>query len=138
MPKVTYPRPCPTCGKDFKNRTFFRHKKQCGTTENRYHCSYCPLSFSRRDSMQRHVQQQHSKTPLQFTCPECSQGFTTKHQMKVHLATVCAEVKPCYQCWYCNASFTRQNNRQMHMRNVHGRLCREQDINLFLHLQHLS
>ena len=24
------------------------------------------------------------------------------------------------------------------MRKVHGRICREQDINLFLHLQHLS
>ena len=138
MPKVTYPRPCPTCGKDFKKSTFFYHKKQCGTTENRYHCPYCPLSFSQKENMHWHVQQQHSKTPLRFTCPECNQVFTTKKGMKVHLETVCAEVKSCYKCRYCNASFTRQNNRQMHMRKVHGRVCRKQEVNLQLHLQHLS
>ena len=58
--------------------------------------------------------------------------------MKLHLETVCAEVKPCYKCLHCNASFTRQDNQQRHMRKVHGRICGEQDINLFLHLQHLS
>ena len=138
MPKVTYPRPCPTCGKELSKRNFFYHKKQCGTAENRYHCPHCPLSFSRQCHMQQHVQQQHSKTPQRFTCPECHQGFTSKQAMKNHLETVCSEVKPCYKCRYCNASFTRQGNRQTHMRKVHGRICGEQDINLFLHLQHLS
>ena len=88
--------------------------------------------------MQWHIQQQHSKNPQRFTCPKCHQGFTTKNGMKRHLETVCAEVKSSYKCWYCNASFTRQGNRQRHMRKVHGRICREQDLNLFLHLQHLS
>ena len=124
MPKVTYPRPCPTCGKELSRGQFFRHKEQCGTTENRYHCPYCPLSFSQKDNMQRHVQQQHSKMPQRFTCPECHKAFTSKHQMKKHRETVCAEVKSSYKCWYCNASFTRHSNRQMHMRKVHGRVCR--------------
>ena len=88
--------------------------------------------------MQRHVQQQHSEMPQRFTCPECHQAFTTKDGMKRHLETVCAEVKSSYKCWYCNASFTRHSNRQMHMRKVQKSVCREQDINLFLHLQHLS
>ena len=88
--------------------------------------------------MQWHIQQQHSKNPQRFICPKCHQAFTTKEGMTFHLETVCAEVKPCYKCWYCNASFTRHSNRQRHMRKVHGRICREQEINLFLHLQHLS
>ena len=116
MPKVTYPRPCPTCGKEMSKGFFFQHKKQCSTTKNRYHCSYCPLSFSQKPNMERHVQQQHSKTPQWFTCPKCHQVFTTKMGMKFHLETVCAEIKPSF-------------NRQMHMRKVHGRVCREQDIN---------
>ena len=138
MPKVTYPRPCPTCGKEINKSMFFHHKKQCGTTENRFLCLYCPLSFSQKENMQRHVQQQHSKTPLRFTCPECNRVFTSKQSMKLHLETVCAEVKPCFRCFFCNASFTRQDCRQRHMRTVHGRICREHDINLLLHLQHLS
>ena len=138
MPKVTYPRPCPTSEKEFSRGSFFNHKKQCGTTANRYHCQHCPLTFSRKECLQRHVQQQHSNNPQRFTCPECGKGFTTTHRLKVHLETVCAEVKSSYQCWYCSARFTRHSNRQVHMRRVHGRVCREQDINLLLHLQHLS
>ena len=138
MPKVTYPRPCPSCGKQLSKSNFFFHKKQCGTTENRYQCSYCPRSFSQPSHKRRHIRQQHSMTPQRFTCPECHQVFTTKHGMKVHLETVCSEVKPCYICFFCNASYTRHSNRQMHMRKVHGCVCRGQEINLLLHLQHLS
>ena len=114
MPKVTYPRPCPTCGKEFNKRMFFYHKKQCGTTENRYHCLFCSLTFNYKCNLERHVQQQHSKTPLRFTCPKCNQVFTSKHRMKIHWETVCAELKPCYKCVFCNASFTRQESRQRH------------------------
>ena len=138
MPKVTYTRPCPTCGKELSKGQFFHHKKHCGTTENRYHCPYCPISFSLKHHMQRHVQQQHSKNPQRFTCPECNQVFTNKKRMKTHLETVCSEVKPCYKCFFCNASYTRQDSRQRHMRKVHGCVCREQEVNLFLPLQHLS
>ena len=137
-PKITYPRPCPKCGKELSRGSFFRHTKQCGTTEHRYHCPHCPLTFSQKDNLQRHVQQQHSKTPRWFTCPKCGKPFTTKEGMKVHLETVCAEVKSSYSCWFCNASFTRHKNRQIHMRLVHGRVCRDQDINLLLHLQRFS
>ena len=58
--------------------------------------------------------------------------------MNVHLETVCAEVEPAYICVFCTARFTRENNRQRHMRKVHGFGCDEEDVNLLLHLQHLS
>lgn len=58
--------------------------------------------------------------------------------MKVHLETVCAEVKPAYHCIFCGGRFTRDGNRQRHMRNVHGFGGDEEDVNLRLHLQHLS
>ena len=138
MPKVTYPRPCPTCRKEFSRRHFFFHKRQCGTTKNRYHCPHCPLTFSYISNKHRHIRQQHSNNPHSFICPECGKGFNSKQGMEVHLATVCAEVKPSFKCLFCSASFTRKKNRQIHMRKVHGRVCREEDINLLLHLQYLS
>ena len=85
MSKVTYPRPCPTCGKEISRGYFFHHKKQCGTTENRHHCPYCPLSFSQKVNMQWHVQQQHSKTPQPFTCPNCDKAFTSKQKNETSL-----------------------------------------------------
>ena len=138
MPKVTYPRPCPTCGKELARGHFFHHKKQCGTTANRYHCQHCPLSFSYHRNLQWHVKRQHSTSPPRFTCQECGTRFATKANLKLHLETVCAEVKPSYNCVFCGGRFTRDGNRQRHMRRVHGFGFDEEDINLRLHLQHLS
>lgn len=114
MPKVTYPR------------------------LHRYQCSHCPLSFTQKGNLRRHVQQQHSKTPQRFTCPECGNEFTAKQGMKQHLETVCAEVKPAYICVFCSARFTWERSRRYHMQKVHGFGCDEEDINLLLHLQQLS
>ena len=58
--------------------------------------------------------------------------------MKIHVETVHADQKPRYRCWFCLTAFTRKSARQTHMRCVHGRICQEQEINLHLHLQHLS
>ena len=135
MPKVTYPRECPTCGKEFIRGYFFHHKKHCGTTEHRYHCPLCPLSFSQYGNMQHHIRQQHSNNPLRFVCSMCGTELTTAHKMRLHMATVCAEQKLRYNCWYCNAAFTRKDNRQTHMRCIHGPICREKKDNLQLYLQ---
>ena len=139
MPKVTYPRPCTTCGKELRGpSTFSRHKKQCGTLKHRFQCPLCPLSFSQSQDKHRHVRQQHSKTPDRFPCTFCGKVFTSKQSWKLHLETVHVEEKPRFQCRYCNAVFSWKTNRQNHMRDVHGRVCREQDANLQIHLQHLS
>ena len=58
--------------------------------------------------------------------------------MKLHWESMCSEVKSCYNCVFCNASFTRRDSWQRQLRRVHRRICGEQDINVFLHLQHLS
>ena len=51
MPKVTYPRHCPKCNKQLKNRiTFCRHKKHCGTN-TRVPCLHCEKTFCRKDKM---------------------------------------------------------------------------------------
>ena len=136
MPKVTYPRPCPTCGKEFSvKRTFNNHKQHCGI---RYQCPLCPMSFSRNDHRHRHVRQQHSKTPDRFPCTICEKVFTSKQRLKQHTEAIHSEEKPYFQCWYCDARYAWKSGRQNHMRQVHGRVCREQNVNLQLHLQRLS
>ena len=48
--KITYPRPCPKCGKEISRGSFFRHTKQCGATEHRYHAlsTLSPRVFTKR------------------------------------------------------------------------------------------
>lgn len=58
---VTYPRPCPTCGKKYKNRyDLCRHKKYFGTNVKvlRFHCDNM---FSRKDAMKVRVKKFHSE-----------------------------------------------------------------------------
>ena len=138
MPKITYPRPCPTCGTELNRGHFFRHKKRCETFEHQVQCPQCPLTFGRKDTMQYHVRQQHSNNPLSFSCTICGTELTSAKNLRLHVKTVRAFQKPCFDCWYCNATFTWKISRQRHMRCVHGRICREQEVNLKLHLQHLS
>lgn len=62
MSKVTYPRACPECGRKIKNRgNFSRHKKHCGTSENRVQCPHCPKKYSSKDDLKKHVRKFHSK-----------------------------------------------------------------------------
>lgn len=64
MPKVTYPRHCPKCNKQLKNRiTFCRHKKYCGTNI-RVPCLQCDKTFSRKDKMVAHVKKFHSQEAI--------------------------------------------------------------------------
>ena len=138
MPKITYPRRCPKCGKSFSQGNFFRHKKRCGSFEHRVKCPWCPLTFGYKHNMHRHVKQQHSNNPLRFPCTICGKVLTRRHSSRVHMKTVHTDLQPCFCRWYCNATFTWKTERQVHMRKVHGRICRAQEVNFYLHLQHLS
>lgn len=138
MPKVTYPRSCPNGGNHFKSRHFFEHKKRCGTTEHRVHYLFCPLTFAFNYDMERHVRQQHSNNPFRFPCTICGTELTRAENLRLHMETIHADQKPYYRCWYSNATFTWKISRQRHMRRVHGRIFGAQEVNLQLHLQHLS
>ena len=51
---IIYSRPCPKCGKKYKNRfDFCRHKKYCGTNL-KVACLQCDKLFSRKDKMTAH------------------------------------------------------------------------------------
>lgn len=112
MPKITYPRPCPTCGKNLSRGYFFQHEKRCGTTEHRVHCPLCTLTVGYKHCMQRHVRQQHSNNPMCFPCMICGTELTNATNLKLHMETFHADQKPCYRCGYCNATFKGRAVRQ--------------------------
>lgn len=62
MSKVTYPRPCPTCGTKINNLfNFSRHKKYCGKQNEPVPCLYCDKVFSLKDNLIAHVRKFHSE-----------------------------------------------------------------------------
>ena len=62
MPKVTYPRPCPHCGK-LLNKRFCdcRPNAHCGKTTPKVQCLYCEKLFGRLDNCKRHMKNVHFK-----------------------------------------------------------------------------
>ena len=63
MVKITYPRPCPTCGVKINNRSnYSRHRKHCGKTVEPVPCQHCDATFTRKSDMQRHMKKFHSET----------------------------------------------------------------------------
>ena len=115
MPKVTYSRPCLTCGKHLNSRHVFEHKKRCGTTEHPVYSLFCPLTFAFKHDMERHVRQQHSNNPFRFPCTICGTELTRAENLRPHMETIHADQKPYYRCWYCNATFTWNISRQRRM-----------------------
>ena len=50
--RITYPRPCPTCGTKINNRSnFSRHRKYCGKKIDPVPCPHCQSTFTRKDDM---------------------------------------------------------------------------------------
>ena len=133
MPKVTYPRPCPTCGRNLakaislfirSNVVQLRIVIIVHTALFRFHnqitnsVTYGSNIRRLRNVLLARIVIKHSQS---------------KQKMKLHWESMCSEVKSCYNCVFCNASFTRRDSWQRHLRRVHRRICGEQDINLFLH-----
>ena len=113
-------------------------EKRSGFLQHRVQCPFCPLTFAYKQSMQRHVRQQHSNNPLRFPCTIFGIVLAKAQTLKLHVEVVHADEPPSFDCWYCHATFTGHNSRQRHARIVHGRKYREAKINLQLHLKHLS
>lgn len=121
---VTYPRFCPNCGKHFNSRHFFEHKKRCGTSENRVHYLFCPLTFAFKHDMERQVRQQHPNNPFRFPCTICGTELTRAENLRLHMETIHADQKPCYRCWYCKATFTWKLSRQRHSKkSIYSFIC---------------
>ena len=59
---ITYPRPCPTCGKKINDRSnFSRHRKYCGKKIDPVPCLHCNSKFTRKDDLVKHVKKFHSE-----------------------------------------------------------------------------
>jgi len=106
MPKITYPRPCPSCGKEVPS-IFSYHKKSCGTIQLRYQCLWRPVSFSRPSSKQAHVRQQPNNE--RFPCTFCENVFTKRQHLKDHTEKKHGEGRARRHCPKCQKQFKKKD-----------------------------
>jgi len=113
MPKITYPRPCPSCGKEVPS-TFSYHKKQCDTIQLRYQCLLRPVSFSCPSSRQYHVRQQPNNERfhdfmITISCTFCGNVFTKRQHLKDHTEKKHGEGRARSHCPKCQKQFKKKD-----------------------------
>ena len=119
---------CPKCGVLIKHAThYYRHLKGCGTTANRVQCPHCPSTFSRKDSLQKHVRKQHpeinSPSPSaavpRFKCDICEKQFRYEMAYKQHRKCCGVDKPKPFKCSTCGKCFTRKATLKDHQQQVH-------------------
>ena len=115
---------CPKCGVRIKHSTnFHRHVKHCGTSDYRVTCPHCPVTFARKDDMEKHLTKKHPAPVVTqgFCCENCQKPFA--YQMALHLHQEhCGKPKPKpFQCTFtdCGKCFSRKSTLEHHQQHTH-------------------
>ena len=126
---------CWTCGKSFsRSDSLARHLETHTGVE--YACSICDKMFSQKAALKRHKQTKHESI-LQYQCTTCGKTFTRKDSLtkheKVHRIGG-------YKCTSCMKEFSSKEQLDQHL-NTHKRSCEcgmtfTRDPNLSRHKQH--
>ena len=81
-----------------------------------FNCTYCPKSFTKRFSLQRHLLIHTGDKP--FLCEFCPKRFSRPDSLKLHQRVHTGE-EP-FMCEFCPKRFTRSDHLKLHHR-VHRR-----------------
>lgn len=140
------PRKCAICSLTFTDqRKLYRHEKihlrEIGATGKKNTCQTCNQSFTRLNSMRRHMLKMHPKDYDQmqevrartekmivqyrerqearkrFSCEQCPKVFSFRGDLSEHTKWHSQE-RP-FKCRYCNAAYKTQTFLNKHEREVH-------------------
>jgi hypothetical protein len=78
---------CAVCMKQFRSVALMRKHARSHAREKQHACPLCPLKFSERANLKRHVKHMHLQL-RDFTCPvpSCAQAFSRKSHLVHHLS----------------------------------------------------
>ena len=89
------------------------------TGEKVWKCPHCDMSFSRKETKDRHVKWQHETSTLKLhICEVCGKGCLTKPKLKDHILT--HSDKGTFLCKLCGKYLKNDCSYRRHMVCVHG------------------
>jgi hypothetical protein len=86
-------------------------------------CTQCPRVYMSKNSLRRHVRENHSSTPKKVKvptkCPECTNLYTTKKGLKDHFAAW-HNMPKIYFCSWCDKKYLNKIRGTQHITSQHG------------------
>ena len=85
-----------------------------------FHCDQCPRIFPTRDTLVKHIQNDHMGK--EFKCSECPKSFATQIRLRSHIKGIHENIRP-YECKEkgCDRTFITNQRLLTHMVNFHQR-----------------
>ena len=90
------------------------------TRKKDFQCEICENKFSRKQDLQRHMQDIYHTKIKAHECDICKKKFSQKGNLVQHFRIYLGE-KPC-GCAECEKWFTQCSNRNRHIRTCHKKL----------------
>ena len=93
---------CSKCGKDFARYINLEvHVRQEHQELNKFDCITCKKSYSIKENLWAHIEQNHVK---KFDCDSCEKSFKTEQELKLHDEEDHTNNYDCEQCDYQSSS----------------------------------
>lgn len=109
--------PCPTCGKDFKQKSTMLQHKRIHNDARPFGCTECGKRFRQQSHLSQHLRIHTNEKP--FACPYCASCFRQRAILNQHVRIHSGE-RP-FKCDYCQRGFHQKTLLSQHRRTHQGR-----------------
>jgi len=103
---------CPTCKKEFSDRSNLIKHVRTHTSEMPYQCTECGKAFRHTTTLKAHANTHTNQNPFMCTHTDCNKSFANQPNLKRHMRTHTGE-KP-YSCSFCGKTFSQSSNCKQH------------------------
>ena len=111
---------CSQCPMQYSSRSNLTRHVNSFHHEVKFKCDQCEKQFSAKPHLRQHIQVIHNGIRIQ--CNVCQKYFAKTSYMKEHKVNKHSTVRQTHKCDTCKAEFTLKCNLARHMKTFHNKL----------------
>jgi uncharacterized Zn-finger protein len=111
---------CYACMKTYEDKYRLTDHTNSHAEEPAFYCDKCQTKFTRKCSLDEHMELYHTETPEVFLCEDCSTSFSKKSNLERHVKSKHITNKKEFKCDFCDKYFNRHDNLLKHMAFAHS------------------